>query len=110
MKRARRAAVVAFVLVCGAFAVACTLNPQPLPPGSMSSADDDAGTRSDANGTPGSPDAGIDANGYDAGNADAASDATRDNTDGGDGGDGGGDGGADATDDGDDGATDAQGD
>lgn len=99
----RRVALVAIV-ACAALAIACSLNPQPLPPGSVAADPDasfDAGAGSDATVGP-SDDAGM--------TTDAEADATREASPPGDGGtDGGSDAAVDA-DDASDGALDAQGD
>jgi len=96
---------VAAALACVATFVACTLNPQPLPPSDFngeSAGDSDGGSRADASGFGSSPEVpgpaedaatgtpNLDADGGDEGG---------NRTDGGDGGDGG-DGSTDASDDG----------
>jgi hypothetical protein len=59
-------ALVAMFVAAGAFGIACTLNPQPLPPGAAAETGADAGASADARGNFGN-----DADGA-GGNADAA--------------------------------------
>lgn len=80
----RRTIVLAALAACTTVAVvACTLNPQPLPPSDFASENDaDGGTRSDSGSLGGNPTPSVDGSaGVDAGR--------QDDGDGGDGGDGG---------------------